>query len=148
MKRNNTCYGVFSQEAFRASSFGWKKRENTAIIQFYHHYREFCMAAHLKYLDDDNFQKTIDKGVTLVDFYADWCGPCRMIAPIIEELSSEFQGKATIAKLDIEKAQTTTANFQVTSIPTVILFKDGKEVKRIVGLRDKEALKSLVTAAL
>lgn len=106
------------------------------------------MAENLVYLDDDNFQKTIAKGVTLVDFYADWCGPCRMIAPIIEELSSEFKGKATIAKLDIEKAQTVTANFQVTSIPTIILFKDGKEVKRIVGLRDKDALKSLVTSAL
>lgn len=106
------------------------------------------MAGHLVYLDDNNFQKTITKGVTLVDFYADWCGPCRMIAPIIEELSSEFNGKATIAKLDIEKAQAVTAEFQVTSIPTIILFKDGAEVKRIVGLRDKEALKSLLLAAL
>lgn len=106
------------------------------------------MAGHLVYLDDSNFKSTISKGVTLVDFYADWCGPCRMIAPIVEELSSEFNGKAKIAKLDIEKAQSTTADFQVTSIPTIILFKDGKEVKRIVGLRDKEALKSLISAAL
>lgn len=106
------------------------------------------MAQHLIHLDDKNFQKTISKGVTLVDFYADWCGPCRMIAPIIEELSSEFHGKATIGKLDIENAQETTANFQVTSIPTIILFKDGKEIKRIVGLRDKEALKSMISAAL
>jgi thioredoxin 1 len=105
------------------------------------------MAEHLVYLDDSNFNDTISKGVTLVDFYADWCGPCRMIAAIIEELSEEFNGKATIAKLDIEKAQTTTAEFQVTSIPTIILFKDGKEFKRIVGLRDKEALKSLVSSA-
>lgn len=106
------------------------------------------MAGHLVYLDDDNFQKTIAKGVTLVDFYADWCGPCRMIAPIVEELSLEFNGKATVAKLDIEKAQSVTSEFQVTSIPTIILFKDGAEVKRIVGLRDKEALKSLLTSAL
>lgn len=106
------------------------------------------MAQSIVYLDDANFDKTIAKGVTLVDFYADWCGPCRMIAPIIEELSTELNGKATIAKLDIEKAQTTTANLDVTSIPTIILFKDGKEVKRVVGLRDKESLKSLVTTAL
>jgi thioredoxin 1 len=106
------------------------------------------MAQHLIYLDDSNFDKTVSKGVTLVDFYADWCGPCRMIAPIIEELSNELHGKATIAKLDIEKAQTTTAQFQVTSIPTVILFKDGKEVQRIVGLRDKNALKNLISNAL
>ncbi len=106
------------------------------------------MAQHLVYLDDSNFQKTIAKGVTLVDFYADWCGPCRMIAPIVEELSNEFHGKAIIGKLDIEKAQETTANFQVTSIPTIILFKDGQEIKRIVGLRDKDALKSIISAAL
>ncbi len=106
------------------------------------------MAQHLIYLDDSNFQSTISKGVTLVDFYADWCGPCRMIAPIVEELAAEFHGKATIAKLDIEKAQETTSTFQVTSIPTIIVFKDGKEFKRVVGLRDKDALKALITAAL
>jgi thioredoxin 1 len=102
----------------------------------------------LVYLDDSNFNTTIAKGVTLVDFYADWCGPCRMIAPIVEELSNELQGKATIAKLDIEKAQSTTAEFQVTSIPTLILFKDGKEFKRVVGIRDKDSLKNLVHSAL
>lgn len=106
------------------------------------------MAANIVYLDDNSFKKTISTGVTLVDFYADWCGPCRMIAPIIEELSTDFDGKAKIAKLDIEKAQEVTSEFQVTSIPTIILFKDGNEVKRIVGLRDKETLKSLISSAL
>lgn len=106
------------------------------------------MAANILYLDDSSFKNTISAGVTLVDFYADWCGPCRMIAPIIEELSDEFAGKAKIAKLDIEKAQEVTAEFQVTSIPTIILFKDGKEIKRIVGLRDKETLKNLISEAL
>lgn len=106
------------------------------------------MAANIVYLDDTSFKNTIAKGVTLVDFYADWCGPCRMIAPIIEELSIEFNGKAKIAKLDIEKAQEATSECEVTSIPTVILFKDGKEVKRFVGLRDKETLKGLVSGAL
>lgn len=106
------------------------------------------MAENLKYLNDSNFDNTISKGVTLVDFYADWCGPCRRIAPIIEELANELAGKATIAKLDIEQAQGTTATFQVMSIPTIILFKDGKEVKRIVGLTDKENLKKLITASL
>lgn len=108
--------------------------------------KDFSMAGHVVYLDDDNFETSISKGVTLVDFFADWCGPCRMIAPIIEELSKEFHGKANIAKLDIEKAQDVASKFQVTSIPTIIVFKDGKEVKRIVGLRDKDTLKTLVTS--
>lgn len=102
----------------------------------------------LKYLNDENFQNEIAKGVTLVDFYADWCGPCRMIAPVIEELASEMNGKASIAKVDIENSQQTASNFHVTSIPTLILFKDGQEVKRIVGLKDKEALKSLIESAV
>lgn len=106
------------------------------------------MADNMKYLNDDNFDSTIANGVTLVDFYADWCGPCRRIAPVIEELAREMNGKATIAKLDIEKAQSTTATWQVMSIPTLILFKNGKEMKRIVGLTDKENLKQLILSAL
>ncbi|MBA3958120.1 MAG: thioredoxin [Parachlamydiaceae bacterium] len=105
------------------------------------------MSEHVKYLNDENFEATIKKGVTLVDFYADWCGPCRRIAPVIEELAAELNGKAVIAKLDVEQAQKTTATFQVTSIPTIILFKDGQEVKRIVGLADKESLKKLILSA-
>lgn len=106
------------------------------------------MSKNLVLLNDSNFESTTSKGVTLVDFYADWCGPCKMIAPIIEELSVDFAGQATIAKLDIEQAQDTTSKLQVTSIPTIILFKDGKEVNRVVGLRDKEALKKLISSAL
>ena len=102
----------------------------------------------LKYLNDDNFESTISQGVTLVDFYADWCGPCRMIAPIVEELANELSGQATIAKLDTQEAEKTTMNLGVTSIPTVIVFKDGKEVKRVVGVRGKEELKKMVTSAL
>lgn len=106
------------------------------------------MSKNIVHLHDGNFESTISKGVTLVDFYADWCGPCKMIAPLIEELSTDFAGQATIAKLDIEQAQDTTSKWQVTSIPTVILFKNGKELNRVVGLRDKESLKKLVTSAL
>jgi thioredoxin 1 len=106
------------------------------------------MSQNLKHLDDANFNSEIAQGVTFVDFYADWCGPCRMIAPIVEELAEELNGVAKIAKLDIESAQTTTSNLGITSIPTMILFKDGKEVKRIVGVRDKESLKGMIQAAV
>src|SRR6478752_4937960 len=106
------------------------------------------MAQNIKYLDDNNFESTIASGVTLVDFYADWCGPCRMIAPIVEELSHELDGQATIAKVDIENAQKVTSQFDVTSIPTLIVFKNGVEASRVIGLHDKEALKKMITAAL
>lgn len=106
------------------------------------------MAGNIQYLNDDNFDDEISSGVTLVDFYADWCGPCRMIAPIVEELSSELDGKAKIAKLDIESAQKVTSNYGVTSIPTLVLFKDGKEVDRVVGVKGKEELKGLVEKQL
>lgn len=104
------------------------------------------MAGVMKHLDDTNFDQEIATGVTLVDFYADWCGPCRMMNPIIEELAEELEGKAKIVKLDIERAQKTTASFGVTSIPTVVVFKDGKEVNRVVGLRDKDTLKKMLLA--
>lgn len=102
----------------------------------------------IKYLNDENFQTEINQGVTLVDFYADWCGPCRMIAPIVEELATEMNGTAKIAKLDIDSAQETTSNLGVTSIPTIILFKNGKEVKRVVGVKDKDTLKAMIVAAI
>lgn len=106
------------------------------------------MANAPKHLNDENFEKEIAKGVTLVDFYADWCGPCKRIAPLIEELAGEMAGKVNIAKLDVETAQRTTANFQVMSIPTIIVFKDGKEAKRLVGLTDKRGLMNLINAAM
>lgn len=102
------------------------------------------MAERLPHLSDENFQKEVAKGVTLVDFYATWCGPCRMIAPVVEELSQELQGRAKIAKLDIDQAQQTTASLQITSVPTLIIFKDGKEVKRVVGVKDLDYLLNLV----
>lgn len=106
------------------------------------------MSEHIKYLNDENFQTEINQGVTLVDFYADWCGPCRMIAPIVEELATEMKGSAKIAKLDIDNAQETTSNLGVTSIPTIILFKNGKEVKRVVGVKDKDTLKAMIISEI
>jgi thioredoxin 1 len=106
------------------------------------------MAEHLPHLNDDNFQKEIEKGVTLVDFYATWCGPCRMIAPIVEELAQELQGRAKIAKLDIDQAGQAAAKWNITSVPTLILFKDGNEVKRVIGYKDLDYLLNLVQSFL
>jgi thioredoxin 1 len=106
------------------------------------------MSDALKYLNDENFESTVKKGVTLVDFYADWCGPCRMIAPLIEQLADEMEGKATIAKLNVEEAPKVTADFSVTSIPTLIIYKEGREVERIVGIRDKASLENSINKAL
>lgn len=106
------------------------------------------MSENVKHLDDSNFSHSIANGVTLVDFFADWCGPCKMVAPIMEQLGAELKGKATIAKLDIDQASETTSTFQVTSIPTIILFKDGKEVKRVVGVRDKQTLAAMITSVI
>ncbi len=111
-------------------------------------YQELIMADNIVHLTDENFQESIANGVTLVDFYATWCGPCRMIAPIVEQLAGMVQGKARIAKLDIDQAQQATNTLQITSVPTVILFKDGKEVKRVVGVKDLDFFLNLIQSFL
>jgi thioredoxin 1 len=84
----------------------------------------------------------------LVDFWATWCKPCMMVAPILEELTSEYEGKLTIAKLDVDQNQQTAQKYRVMSIPTMIVFKEGKPVKNIVGFKPKAALKQELDAAL
>ena len=100
----------------------------------------------LKVIAEGNFEEEIKEGVVLVDFYADWCGPCRMMTPVLEKVAQDVAGKAVIAKLDIDAAQKIASSFQVTSIPTLILFKGGKEVGRLVGLRDGETVKEFILA--
>ncbi len=98
----------------------------------------------IKKLSEENFHKEVGQGLTLVDFFADWCGPCRMLAPVLDRVAKDVEGKANIAKLDIDNAQKIAAQFQVTSVPTLILFKEGKEVGRLVGLNDQAAIKSFI----
>ena len=91
---------------------------------------------------DGSFDSDVIKSATpvLVDFWATWCGPCKMIAPVLEELAGEKAGELTVAKLDVDANPETARDFQVVSIPTMILFKDGQPVKRIVGAKGKAAL--------
>ncbi|BCI56193.1 thioredoxin [Mycolicibacterium litorale] len=91
---------------------------------------------------DDSFSDDVLTSSTpvLVDFWATWCGPCKMVAPVLEEIASEKAGALTVAKLDVDANPTTARDFQVVSIPTMILFKDGEPVKRIVGAKGKAAL--------
>lgn len=102
----------------------------------------------IKHFTDDSFEADISKGVTLVDFHANWCGPCRMLAPVLEQVAKEIEGKASIGKIDIDNEQKTAAQFQISSVPTMILFKDGKEAGRLVGLRTAEAVKEFVLAVV
>ena len=87
---------------------------------------------------DSNFDENIQSGVKLVDFWATWCGPCKMIAPVLEELAGDYDGKADILKLDVDETHHT-AKFEVMSIPTLIVFKDGEPVDK-VGFQPKENL--------
>ena len=100
-------------------------------------------------ITDSNFNEIITKNdVVLVDFWAEWCGPCRMIAPMIEELASEYAGKAVIGKLDVDNNQESSIKFGVRSIPTLLVFKNGEMVDRHVGAVPKETLSSSISSNL
>ncbi len=96
-------------------------------------------ANHPTALTDQNFSSEVLQSETpvLVDFWASWCGPCRMIAPVIEELSGDYAGKAKICKLDVDAYGALAAQYGVMSIPTIMLFKDGAELSRFVGVQPK-----------
>ena len=96
-------------------------------------------------ITDSNFNDIISKNdVVLVDFWAEWCGPCRMIAPMIEELANEFDKKAVIGKLNVDNNQESSIKFSVRSIPTLLVFKNGEMVDRHVGAVPKDTLSSSI----
>ena len=91
-------------------------------------------------LDSNNYQHQLKNGIALVDFWASWCMPCKMMAPILNEVAAEIDGKAKICKLDVEQYHDVSAKFSVRNIPTLILFKNGKEINRFVGVKTKDFL--------
>ena len=100
-------------------------------------------------LTDATFARTVEKpGVTLVDFWAPWCMPCRMVAPIIERVGKQYAGKVTVARLNVDEEPTTAARFHITSIPTVAIFRDGKLVNTLVGVRPERGYAQALDAAL
>ena len=100
----------------------------------------------MKAITDDQFENEVlkSKGLVLVDFWAEWCGPCRQLLPIMEEISSEMSNKVHICKMNVDEAPATPANYGLRSIPSLLLFKDGKLVDTKVGLNSKAAITSWI----
>lgn len=98
------------------------------------------------HLTTSDFDDKIKLGFVLVDFWAEWCGPCKMAGPIIDQLSADYAGKVVVAKVDVDAQPDLAARYQVMSIPTVVLFKDGKEVGRKVGFAGKQMYVDLLTS--
>jgi thioredoxin 1 len=101
-------------------------------------------------ITDQNFEEQVLKSnlPVMVDFFAAWCGPCQMAAPVLEELAGEYQDKVKIVKLDVDQAGAMAQKYGVMSIPTVVVFKGGQEVKRMAGFPGKEGYKELLEAIL
>jgi thioredoxin 1 len=108
------------------------------------------MAGNVSEVTDNNFQaEVLESDVpVLVDFWAPWCGPCRMVAPVVEEIAAEKAGELKVLKLNTDESQQTAIQFNVLSIPTLIVFKDGQEVKRVTGAYPKKRLEAEIEPAL
>ena len=100
-------------------------------------------SANVVEITDQNFQEvTGQSGLTMVDFWAVWCGPCRMVAPIVEQLADEYAGQVTVGKLDVDNNQQSATRFNVRSIPTILFFKDGKMVDQVIGAVPRAVLEN------
>lgn len=123
---------AFLLVAFLASFFlNYYKMKKTPVVED---------NGKIKKLSDQNFEHQIKSGIMLVDFWATWCMPCKMMAPVLNNLSEELTGNATVGKLDVDQNRAASAKYGVRSIPTLVLFKNGKEINRFVGVKTKDFL--------
>ncbi len=99
-------------------------------------------------LNESNFQSEIESGVTLVDFWAEWCGPCQIMLPILDEVTTKMEWKAKIAKVNVDENPSIAAQFRVMSIPTLIVFKDGQAVEQMVWVQQADALEVVLNKYL
>jgi thioredoxin 1 len=106
--------------------------------------KETDMAQGITDLTRDTFAKQVKTGLTLVDFWAPWCGPCRMQTPVLEQLAAKVEGKATIAKVNVDEEPEMAAEYAIRSIPALILFKDGAPVQQLIGLQQESKLLDLI----
>jgi len=108
------------------------------------------MGEHTETLSDNNFDQSVIKSnvPVLVDFWAEWCGPCRMLAPTVDELAQDYKDKIVVGKLNVDDNPNTAMQFGIRSIPTLLLFKNGEVVESIVGLADKTKLQAAIDSAL
>ncbi len=101
----------------------------------------------VEHLTDNTFAQAVAQGVTLVDFFATWCGPCKMLGPTIEEIGAECDGSFKVYKVDIDECEDTAMDFGIMSVPTLVVFKDGAEVSRMIGVQPKTAILNAINSA-
>lgn len=119
--------------------FSFRKFKNTPDVS---------ESEHIKILDDVNFNHQVKNGVAIVDFWASWCMPCKVMAPVLNEIAEEMNGKLNVCKVDVEKHQQLAVKYAVRNIPTLIMFKNGKEINRYVGVKQKDFLLKQINQAI
>ena len=102
----------------------------------------------MKIVESNEFKSEIESGITVVDFFATWCGPCKMLSPVLEGLAGEMEGKVKFIKVDIDQSLDLANEFQISSVPTMIIFKDGQKAEQLVGFLPKERIQQAIEANL
>ncbi len=128
-----------------------KETENnqSECVQNEEKHSEECQEENIHSIETfEELEKMVGSGVTLIDFWAPWCGPCRMQSPIVDSLAQKFAGKAKIAKIDIDQSRDLAARFNVSAVPALFLFKDGKVVQEFVGVQTEAVLNSAINSTV